>query len=359
MAGHNNQLTLVRLNSLSSNQGELRRFLETDVGKEINLKISKAVGQYMRMMEELQYMEEKLPGLLGDLKTIQQKVDKRHKRSNVATVGGCATSIVGGAMIVGGIAAAPFTFGTSIGLTAVGTAVTAAGTITTTVAKTGDFILGASDLKKTNKMVDEFNGHYKAAKEAYETVNQICQELTAVLPALEGKNAKGISAALNSIVSAAGFAIDSTRMPKTAISSGLNALTICKAVVSPAELHAATRLLALAPAKAMPLTRQFLVEAVSAARCATRLDTSGFRLAVMTSFRTASVMIKTAGAALAVGGIILDAYTLYSAGKELYKDKKCKVSQKISKHIEQLEDLGCGLEELNQQLAANVKSITD
>ena len=358
MAGHNNRLSLAKLDSLSSNQRELRRFLETDVGKQINLKISVAVEQYMRMMEELQYMEEKLPGLLVDLKTIQQKVDKRHKRSNVATVGGCATSMVGGAMIIGGIAAAPFTFGASIGLTAAGTAVTAAGSITTTVAKTGDFFLGASDLKKTNKMVDEFLGHYKAAKEAYEKVNQICQELTATLPTLEGKNAKGISAALNAVVSVAGFAIDSARMPKTAISSGLNALTICKAVVSPAELHAATKL-ATTPAKALPLTRQFLVEAVGAAKCATKLDASGFRLAVVTSFRTVSVIIKTAGVALAVGGIILDAYSLFSAGKELYKDKKCKVSQNISKRIEQLEDLGCGLEKLNQQLAANVKSIAD
>ena len=359
MAGHSNRLTLARLDSLSLNQRELRRFLETDVGKQINSKISVAVTQYMRMMQELQYMEEKLPGLLVDLKTIQQKVDKRHKRSNIATVGGCATSIVGGAMIIGGIAAAPFTFGASIGLTAAGTAVTAAGSITTTVAKTGDFILGASDFKKTNKMVDEFFGHYKAAKEAYEMVNKICQELTAVLPTLEGtQNAKGISATLNAIASAAGFAIDSARMPKTAISSGLNALTICKAVVSPAELHAATRL-ATTPAKALPLTRQFLVEAVGAAKYATRLDASGFRVAVTASFRTVGVMIRTAGVALAVGGIILDAYSLFSAGKELYKDKKCKVSQNISKHIKQLEDLGHGLEELNQQLAANIKPVTD
>ena len=147
-------------------------------------------------------------------------------------------------------------------------------------------------------------------------------------------------------------------MPKTAISSGLNALTICKALVSPAELHVATKLVA-APVKAIALTRQFLVEAVSACRCATRLDSSGFRLAVMTSFRTASVMIKTAGGVIAIGGILLDAYSLYSAGKELYKDEKCKVSQKISKHIEQLEGLGRGLEKLNQELAANIKSITD
>ena len=49
------------------------------------------------------------------------------------------------------------------------------------------------------------------------------------------------------------------------------------------------------PAKAVPFTRQFMVEAVSIARCATKLDASGFRLAVMTSFQTASALIKTAG----------------------------------------------------------------
>ena len=363
MAGHSNRLTLARLDSLSSNQRELGRFLETDVGKQISLKISMAVEQYMRMMEELQYMEEKLPGLLNDLKTIQRNVDKRHKHSNVATIGGCATSIVGGVMIIGGIIAIPFTAGISLGLTAAGTAVTAAGSITTTVAKTGDFAFGAYDLRKTDKMVEEFRGHYKAAKEAYERVNQICQELTGAVPALQGKNVKGkivkdTSAARNAVVSVAGFVINSARMPKTAITTAFNALTICKAVVSPAELHAATKL-ALAPTKALPLTRQFLLEAVGAAKCATRLDASGFRLAAVTSFRTVSVMFKTVGGVLAVGGIVLDAYSLISAGRELYKGKKCKVSQNISKHIEELEDLRCRLKELNQQLAANVKSITD
>ena len=78
-----NQLSLARLNSLSSNQRELERFLQTDAGKKINCMISVAVGQYMTMMEELQYMEETLPGLLDELKTIQQKVDKRH---NISTV---------------------------------------------------------------------------------------------------------------------------------------------------------------------------------------------------------------------------------------------------------------------------------
>ena len=356
MAGH---LNLARLNLFLPNEmeRELQSFLETDVGSSM---ISLAASHYKQMMAELQYMEEKLPGLLCDLKTIQQKVDKRRKYSNVATISGCATSIVGGVMIVGGIAAAPFTLGATIGLTVAGTALGIGGGITTTGAKGVDFIGGELDYRKTNKMVDEFLEHYLRAKQAYEKISQICKELTIKVPVLETgdtRSARGLSAALNAVVFAAGLGIESTRMPRKAISGALDTLKICKAAIfSPAELHAATSL-AAAPVKAVPLTRQFLVEAFSAAKCVTKFDASGFKLAVTTSFRTAGVLIKTAGGVLAVGGIILDAYTLISAGRELYKDKKCKVSQNISKHIEELEGLGRQLEKLNQDLTGSINAI--
>ena len=47
---------------------------------QIKQMITEAAGQYvaMTMIKELQYMEETLPGLLDDVKTIQQKVDNRH-----------------------------------------------------------------------------------------------------------------------------------------------------------------------------------------------------------------------------------------------------------------------------------------
>ena len=64
-------------------------------------------------------------------------------------------------------------------------------------------------------------------------MHQTCQELTAMLPTtLESETTKGISVALYSIVSAAGFVIDCTRMPKQAIVTTLNSSTICKEVVS-------------------------------------------------------------------------------------------------------------------------------
>ena len=352
-----NQLSLARLNSLSSNQGELERFLQTDAGKKIDHNISVAVGQYMKMREELQYMEEHLPGLLIELEDIQKKVDKRYKNSNIATVSGCATSIVGGAMIVGGIVAAPFTLGTSVGLSVAGTAFALAGGGTTVAAKSTDFFKGRSDLKKTNDMVDKFLVHYNAAKDAYEAVNQTCQ-LTAMVPTLECETTKSISVALNAVASAARFAIHCTRVPKQVITTGLGALTICKAVVSPIQLHAATKL-ALAPTRALPLTREFLTEAATVVRCASNFDSSGFRLAVMSSFRAASTLVKIAGVAFAIGGIVLDVYPLISAGRELHKNKKCKVSQDISKHIQDLEKIRDGLKVLNEQLAANVKPINN
>ena len=340
------QLTVDKLHSLSSDPSALQRFLQTDAGEKIEQKIILAVSNYMRMMEELQYMKEKLPKVLGDLKAIQQKVDKRHKCSIVGAISGYAISIVGGAIIVGGIVAAPFTLGASVGLTVAGTAATTAGVATTTIANGADLVLGKFALKKSNRMVDEFINHYKAAKDAYEAVSQVCQELTDTMPALGAKN----SNTLNAIVATVRFVIDSFRKAKTVYNN------ISKVAISPAELHAATKLL-ISSIKAV--THQFLIEAVSAVRCIKKLDPIGSKLAVMASFRTASVMIKTAGTVLPIVGILFDSYLLISAGIVLYKDEKCKVSQKISKHIEEFEELDRGLKKLNQQLAANVEPINN
>ena len=39
------------------------------------------------------------------------------------------------------------------------------------------------------------------------------------------------------------------------------------------------------------------------------VDASGFRVTVMTSFRTVGLVLKTVGALIVVGGIILDSYS--------------------------------------------------
>ena len=332
-------------------------FIQSDLGTEVHEKITIAVTNYMLMLEEIQYMEQNLPGLLDDLETIKEQVDKRHKHSNVATIGGCVSSLAGGAMIVGGIIAAPFTFGATIGLTAAGTVALAAGGVTTATAKTATFAFGKFDHRKTNKMVNEFLDHYKAAEAAYRVVNQIIGELTDMLPDCDKTDGIGIKAVINGITSAFAYVVNSVRIPVTAVSTVFKGATLYQAVVSPAELHAATKL-ASCPTKAVPLTRQFLKGAVNTVQCAARLD-GELRLAVMTSLQAGSIVLKSVGAFTAIFGIIIDAYSLVSTGYDMYKDKKCKVSRSISSHIQNLCALRCNLEVLNEHLNKDINLVPE
>ena len=106
----------------------------------------------------------------------------------------------------------------------------AAGTVTTATAKTADFVLGKNDLRKTNKKVEEFLGHYNAAREAYEKVYQIHQELTVMLPDLGTKNADTINYIIKGMMSAAGYVIGSRHLPIAAASAGAKALTVYQAI---------------------------------------------------------------------------------------------------------------------------------
>ena len=359
MAGSNSKLTLAELKSFSESEKELQQFInQSAAGKQIEQKIIMAVTNYMIMMEVLLYMQKKLPELLDELKAVQEKVDKRHTNSNVATVGGCATSIVGGFLFIGGLIAAPFTFGISVGFTAAGSAIIIAGTATTATAKTADFGFGKWDQRKTNKMVKEFLGHYKAAKEAYEKLRKVNQELNVMLPNLGAKNGLTKKAIISGITSAVGYARAIGRVPVTAVTTGANAFAVYQAFALPAELHAATKL-ALLPHKALPLTQQFFKGMADTAQCLAKLEMCELKVAGMATFRAGCFALKAVGGISAGIGIILDTVTLYSAARELYKGTQCKVSQKISQHIEMLEDLTHRLDNLHHQLDTNTKSITD
>ena len=351
------KLTLTTLQSAALDKAKLQQFLYTHAGKEIHEKVKEAVSQYIKMLNELKYMEEHLPELITGVKEVKSKVDKRHKRSSVAIIGGGTTSFFGGAMILGGIAAAPFTLGTSIGLTAVGTGVTIGGSVATTVAKGADVYLGSSDYKKTEKKIDQFLEHYNAAENAYNRVKMLCEEIAMkMFPSISSEEKKSLTAiAINALISTAGGVLDTIRVPKTAVGTTFSGMTICKAFIAPAELHEATKL-ALTPTKSITLTRQFLTESTYAIRCAAKLDFSGCKLATVSSFRTISVIFKTAGVVLTLGGMVFDAYSVLSTSWELYKGKECKVSRNLSERIAELEELETGLRKLDKELTT--KSIT-
>ena len=164
-----------------------------------------------------------------------------------------------------------------------------------------------------------------------------------------------MKAIINGIKSAAEYAVALRRVPVVTVTGGVKAFTVYQALVVPAKLHAATKL-ALSPHKTVSHAHHCCKEMINGVKCIAELEGSEFRVAGMASLRAGCCALQAAGGIAAGIGILLDAITVYSAGKELYKDTKCKVSRNISSHIEKLEDLNHRLVDLEKQLTIDIRS---
>ena len=87
------------------------------------------------MQSTLKSLKSKIPSIIRRIETIQEEIDYHHNNVNKATVVGSTVGIAWGGLLIGGLIAAPFTFGASLGLTVVGAITGAAGAVTTTGAK--------------------------------------------------------------------------------------------------------------------------------------------------------------------------------------------------------------------------------
>ena len=120
---------------LNLDEKDIQCIFSTEIRRDVAQKVQIAVSSYQIMLQELQNIDNNLPDLLSEIKAIQALVDKRHRNCNKCIIGGCTVSLVGGTFILGSILAAPFTFGASIGLSAVSATLTIGGTSATTAAK--------------------------------------------------------------------------------------------------------------------------------------------------------------------------------------------------------------------------------
>ena len=333
----------------------------------------KGVENFTQMIKYLQYMEKFLPDLLKELETIQQRVDERHKRSDKTTVHSCTTSIIGGIMILGGIIFSPLTFGLSVGLTVAGTAVVTCGSVVNAASKIDNLLKDISDRKASDEMVKKFYNRYEAAKKAYEEVDRVYQELKAMMPTVEDEHANAHKAILNAFEHLIDCGSSSDQMPTKAIKPASTLIAcggqtssaifktghvIHKAIASPRALCADMRL-ATAPCKAIPLTKRLFAEAASTMKFAITRNGNEFKAALTASVRTVGTITKTVGVITTAAGILYDAFVLGLTIRKLYKGTKCNLSQDISKHIKDLEKLGHGLKQLNQQITANINSVTN
>lgn len=96
--------------------------------------------------------------------------DQFHKRTVTAAVGGGVASVAGSVATITGLILAPFTFGASIIVTAVGIGVATAGSITSATANITDTVHSNMDRKKLEKMIQGYQDEIKVIRECMEFV---------------------------------------------------------------------------------------------------------------------------------------------------------------------------------------------
>ncbi|XP_075954785.1 uncharacterized protein LOC142956895 [Anarhichas minor] len=105
-----------------------------------------------------------------ELMALADAADEFHKKTLQAAVGGGVASVCGSVATITGLILAPFTFGASIIVTAVGIGVATAGSITSATANITDTVHSNMDRKKLEKMIQDYQEDIKDIRECLEFV---------------------------------------------------------------------------------------------------------------------------------------------------------------------------------------------
>ncbi|XP_043989630.1 eukaryotic translation initiation factor 3 subunit A-like [Gambusia affinis] len=107
-----------------------------------------------------------------ELLSMADAADEFHRKTVSAAVGGGVASVAGSVATITGLILAPFTFGTSIIVTAVGIGVATAGSITSATANITDTVHSNMDRKKVEKMIQGYQEEIQDIRKCLEFVQE-------------------------------------------------------------------------------------------------------------------------------------------------------------------------------------------
>uniref|UniRef100_A0A3B4TT06 Apolipoprotein L domain containing 1a n=1 Tax=Seriola dumerili TaxID=41447 RepID=A0A3B4TT06_SERDU len=116
-----------------------------------------------------------------ELLALADAADQFHKKTVKAAVGGGVASVAGSVATITGLILAPFTFGASIIVTAVGIGVATAGSITSATANITDTVHSNMDRKKLEKMIQGYQEEIKVIRECLEFVQALNHNIKHVM----------------------------------------------------------------------------------------------------------------------------------------------------------------------------------
>ena len=266
--------------------------LSTECTVRLKIIVQSCDTSIKQIRSTLRTLKSEIPSIIICIEAIQEKIDLHHDNVNKATVAGSTAGILGGGLMIGGIIAAPFTFGASLGLTVTGAIIGAAGGMTTAGAKTYDYKQSSENNTEVRSLIGTVESLCNKAQDHYRNIEICCSEIGVIL----ARNNDSLHATTN----------------QEKLIAGWNFLSFVRAP----------------PAATITIV-------LSASNGAFRLGET----AASTAFRAVAITMKTVGGIFVGIGILVDVYSLGKSIKELVTDAKCPISEAISNQISTLRTL--------------------
>ncbi|XP_041047549.1 apolipoprotein L3-like [Carcharodon carcharias] len=116
--------------------------------------------------------KEKVTGYIMNLRRIADGIDSFHKDATIANVTGSSVGIVGGALSIAGLIAAPFSAGASLILTGVGCGVGVVSGATNVAASVSDTVKQKNNLETVKSIMEEYQKENKIMSDSLNNVRQ-------------------------------------------------------------------------------------------------------------------------------------------------------------------------------------------
>ncbi|XP_054457233.1 uncharacterized protein si:cabz01007807.1 isoform X2 [Anoplopoma fimbria] len=148
------------------------KFLKEDESKSFTIladKVHRGLRVYNKVFTE---RAEALWQSVITLHAIADNINDFHNKAKIAGITGGTTTAVGGVTAITGLVLAPFTFGASLIITAVGVGVATAGGIASASAAISDNVNNMHDRKKVEIILEQYEAHLQAVGKTLHYVNQ-------------------------------------------------------------------------------------------------------------------------------------------------------------------------------------------
>ncbi|XP_077083579.1 apolipoprotein L6 isoform X2 [Siphateles boraxobius] len=144
---------------------ESKQFNDEDGERAIEAAANRVFMAAKLFVHLLNQREASLHQRILELLALADAADSFHKKTVTASVGGGVASVAGSITTITGLVLAPFTFGTSLIVTAVGIGVATAGGVTSASANITDTLHSNTDRKKVEKMIQDYQLQIQDIKE--------------------------------------------------------------------------------------------------------------------------------------------------------------------------------------------------